>query len=76
MSTRRVMLGSGGDKRVLLQGRLAAAAAAWGAALGHWLAWAYQLEFGGRAVHLAVWSAGLLFLGTHALVLRELVQAV
>jgi len=51
---------------------LARAAAAWALALGHWLAWAYALEFEGSPVHAGVWVAGLLWLGANAMLLREL----
>ena len=43
--------------------------------MGHWLAWAYALEFGGRRVHLGVWAASLLFYAAHVWVLVELALA-
>lgn len=55
--------------------RLLVACLAWAASLGHWLAWAYQLEFAGSAVHVAVWCAGLLWVVANAALLRELVHA-
>ena len=57
------------------QGRLLVAVAAWVAAMGHWLFWAYQLEFGGRPLYLAVWGASLAFFAAHVWVIVELVLA-
>jgi hypothetical protein len=61
--------------RACVQRPLAMAAAGWAAALAHWLGWAYALEFKGGGVHACLWGAGLLFLGAHVAVLRELVAA-
>ena len=47
----------------------------WAGALGHWLAWAYQLEFGGAAVYVHVWVAGLVWVVANAALLRELIVA-
>ncbi|KAL4855940.1 GPI mannosyltransferase 1 [Chlorella vulgaris] len=57
------------------RGRLMAAAAGWGAAMAHWLLWAYLLEFAGWQVHLAVWGASLAFFATHVWLVCELVVA-
>jgi phosphatidylinositol glycan class M len=54
---------------------LGGAAAAWAAAVGHWLAWAYALEFRGAPVHAGVWAAALLLLGASAALLRALLAA-
>jgi hypothetical protein len=43
--------------------------------MGHWLAWAYALEFGGRRVPRGVGAASLLFYAAHVWVLVELVLA-
>ncbi|KAL4422310.1 hypothetical protein ABPG75_008507 [Micractinium tetrahymenae] len=55
--------------------RLLGAAAAWGAAMAHWLLWAYLLEFQGAGVHLAVWCASLAFLTAHVWLICELLAA-
>lgn len=47
----------------------------WVVALGNWLGWAYQLEFAGHGVHIAVWISGLLWVLANAVLLRELVRA-
>ncbi|KAG2490535.1 hypothetical protein HYH03_010929 [Edaphochlamys debaryana] len=54
---------------------LAAAGGGWVAAQLHWLAWAYQLEMRGRSVHVALWAAGLAFLGANAAALALLCRA-
>lgn len=61
--------------RSCVQARLLAAAAAWGAAMAHWLGWAYLLEFCGWRVHLAVWGASMAFLAAHVWLICELVAA-
>ena len=48
---------------------------AWPLALGHWLLWAYLLEFRGMPVHAFVWMAGLVFLGVNTAILRSLVRS-
>lgn len=57
------------------QARLLGAAGALAAAMGHWLGWAYLLEFRGARVHLAVWGASLAFLAAHAWLICELLAA-
>lgn len=42
-----------------MQGQLLWAAGMCSAAIAHWLAWAYALEFLGWSVFLPVWAAGL-----------------
>lgn len=42
--------------RTLIQGSII-----WPICLGHWLLWAYLLEFKGQPVHLYVWVAGIMF---------------
>ena len=58
-----------------LQRRLLAVTAAWGAAMAHWLLWAYCLEFLGWRVHLGVWGASLAFLAAHVWLICELLAA-
>jgi phosphatidylinositol glycan class M len=60
---------------LLVQGRLLASVAAWVATMGHWLFWAYQLEFGGKPLFLAVWVASLVFLAAHVWVIFELIRS-
>ena len=43
--------------------------------MGHWLLWAYLLEFEGRGVHLGVWAAGLLFMAANVWLVCELATA-
>ena len=57
------------------QRRVAWAAAAWAAALGLWLAWAYALEHCGAGAFLGVWAASLAFLAAHALLLCQILAA-
>ncbi len=57
------------------QWRVAWAVAAWAAALGLWLAWAYALEHCGAGVFLGVWAASLAFLAAHALLLCQVLAA-
>lgn len=52
----------------------AALAALWAAAELHWLAWAFQLEHGGRAAFRGVWAAGLLFLAANCAVLWRILR--
>ena len=60
---------------VQAQRRVAWAAAAWAAALGLWLAWAYALEHCGAGAFLGVWAASLAFLAAHALLLCQILAA-
>lgn len=48
------------------------AATAWVLATGHWLGWAYLLEFQGEPVHLGVWAAGLAFVAANVALLCTL----
>ena len=53
----------------------AALTGVWGAALAHWLFWAYRLEFLGHSVFAAVWGASLLFLAANTAVVVGVVVA-
>eukprot|EP00890_Picochlorum_soloecismus_P005392 jgi/Picsp_1/5854/NSC_03213-R1_gpi mannosyltransferase 1 len=48
----------------------------WSLGLGHWLAWAYLLEFQGHAVYFAVWLASILFLLAHVNLLSNCIVSV
>lgn len=54
--------------------KLLAAAILWTTSLGHWLAWAYALEFQGQPVHFFVWGAGLLWVLANAILLNEVAK--
>ena len=54
---------------------MAWAAAAWAAALGLWLAWAYALEHCGADAFLGVWAASLAFLAAHTVLLCQVLAA-
>ena len=46
--------------------------AAWVLAVGHWLAWAYLLEFQGVPAHMGVWAAGVAFVAANVTLLCKL----
>ncbi len=48
------------------------AVAAWMLAAGHWLAWAYLLEFQGIPAHMGVWAAGVAFVAANVTLLCKL----
>ena len=51
------------------------ALAGWAGAQLHWLAWAYMLEFKGRAVYLGVWAASIAFLAANVLLIKQLLYS-
>jgi phosphatidylinositol glycan class M len=51
-----------------------ALAALWVVTEGHWLAWAYQLEFLGRNAFLQVWAASTLFFAANAYIISQIIR--